>query len=145
MNRLSSGVLIASEVESLEQSALPGIHLGEHVDGARLGLSSRDRARRISQGHFFDLGQTSNQAGNADVDAFLSELTLQEANEQQSHDAEESMHADFLVGPMMHGPPATGFGIFHGAKAIIQLVLPPVAEHDERFRSLLLVAHASSD
>src|SRR6266576_7060773 len=69
---------------------------------------------------------TSNQAGNADVDAFLSELTLQEANEQQSHDAEESMHADFLVGPMMHGPPATGFGIFHGAKAILQLVLPPV-------------------
>src|SRR5439155_1156096 len=76
------------------------------------------------------LGQTSNQAGNADVDAFLTELTLQEANEQQSHDAEESMHADFLVGPMMHGPPATGFGIFHGAKAILQLVLPPVPEHD---------------
>src|SRR5205807_9314249 len=40
------------------------------------------------------------------------------------------MHADFLVGPMMHGPPATGFGIFHGAKATLQLVLPPVAEHD---------------
>jgi len=29
---------------------------------------------------------------------------------------------------MMHGPPATGFGIFHGAKAILQLVLPPVPE-----------------
>src|SRR5205814_1472934 len=74
--------------------------------------------------------KASNQAGNADVDAFLTELTLQEANEQQSHDAEESMHADFLGGPMMHGPPATGFGIFHGAKAILQLVLPPVPEHD---------------
>src|SRR5437660_12641500 len=98
-----------------------GIHLGEHVDGARLGLSSRDRARRISQGHFFDLGQTSNQAGNADVDAFLSELTLQEANEQQSHDAEESMHADFLVGPMMHGHTATGFGIFTGAIDILMV------------------------
>ena len=55
-------MLIASEVESLEQSALLGIHLAEHVDRACLGLPSRDRAWRISQGHFFDLGQTADQA-----------------------------------------------------------------------------------
>src|SRR5256884_10003722 len=40
------------------------------------------------------------------------------------------MHADFLVGPMMQGPAATGFGSVHGAKGILQLVLAPVLEHD---------------
>src|SRR5205807_6351745 len=58
------------------------------------------------------------------------QLTLQEAKQEQGHDAEETVNADLLVGPVIHRPPAAGLRIFHGAKAILQLVLSPITEDD---------------
>ena len=93
------GVLVAGEIESIKQRALLGIHLREHVGGARLALATHCGARGISQGGFFDFFQTPCQADDTDVDALLGQLTLQETEEEQSQDTEETVDADLLVGP----------------------------------------------
>jgi hypothetical protein len=57
-------------------------------------------------------------------------LTLQQTQQEQGHDAEETVNADLLVGPAVHRPPAAGLRIFQGAKAILQLVLSAITEDD---------------
>lgn len=70
------------------------------------------------------------ESWNIDIDPLLDKSALQEAEQAQGQDVEEAVHADLLIGPFVHRPPAISVGVFQSPVIIFKLVLAAAAQDD---------------
>ena len=86
------------EVEDLAEFGLDGGGLGEHAAGFGAATGGR-----IDQDGFLDLAELFEQLADAEVQAGVVGLTAHEVGDLQGEDAGEGVHADVVLGEVVHG------------------------------------------
>ena len=97
-----------------------------HVDGPRPELC----ARSVEVDDLGDRGQLFVERGDAEVNACLGGLSLEQGTEHQGQDAVEGMDPQFLIGPMKGRREADPMRVFHLFECILDAGLGPAAEND---------------
>src|SRR4030067_766676 len=119
---LKPALAVAIEGEQAIESLLRGIHFREGRFDARSSATG-SASRRIDIGDLLDPAESLHEARQAQRQAVLRSLAVEQAAKDQGEDAIEGMDADLGIGPVEHGVPPEEVGILHGGKRILDLRL----------------------
>lgn len=119
------GRKIPLELEDVKEFALPLIHIIEDCSGLGLFL-----AASMKDEQFPDTRKLLQRLVNADLQSSLIQLLLKQRGQHQRQDAIEGMNTDFLISPMEHRLPRDEMRVLHGPECVLNLVLPPVSQHN---------------